>query len=102
MGTTDRDSIEQFVRAVADSSVSRRELMKRAAALGLSVPAAGAVLGMQVFGVNAQAPEPSGKLDRFDVGRAGHARELEGVQHRRPSDPAQRAGSAPQPRSGHQ
>ena len=62
MGTTDRDSIDQFVRAVADSSVSRRELMKRATALGISVPAAGAVLGMQVFGVNAQTPEPSGKL----------------------------------------
>ena len=31
---------------------------------------------------------------RLDVGRAGHAGELEGLQHRRPSDPAQRPGGA--------
>jgi peptide/nickel transport system substrate-binding protein len=64
MVTTDRESINQFIRAVADSRVSRRELMKRASALGLTVPAAGAILGWQTYGVNAQTPvgQPAGKL----------------------------------------
>ena len=62
MGTTEKERMDEFVRAVADSSVSRRELMKRAAALGVSIPAVGTVLGMQVLGVNAQTPEPTGKV----------------------------------------
>jgi peptide/nickel transport system substrate-binding protein len=62
MSRIDKEGLEQFVRDVADRNVSRRGLMKRAAAIGLSVPAAGAVLQTQVFGVDAQAAEPTGKL----------------------------------------
>lgn len=62
MGATNREGIEEFVRAVGDRNVSRRDLMKRASALGLSAPAIGAVLGAQVYGVNAQAAEPTGKI----------------------------------------
>lgn len=62
MSTIDKEGLEQFVRDVADRSVSRRELMKRAAVIGLSVPAAGAVLQTQIFGADAQAAEPTGKL----------------------------------------
>jgi peptide/nickel transport system substrate-binding protein len=64
MGTIDRQGIDAFLCAVGDSSVSRRELMRRAAALGISIPAAGAVTGVQVLGVNAQTPaaEPTGKI----------------------------------------
>ncbi|MCC6792419.1 MAG: hypothetical protein IT336_12080, partial [Thermomicrobiales bacterium] len=62
MSTIDKQGLEQFVRDVADRNVSRRDLMKRAAVIGLSVPAVGAVLQTQVFGVDAQAAEPTGKL----------------------------------------
>ena len=62
MSNIDKADIEQFVQDVADRSVSRRELMKRAAVIGLSVPAVGAVLQARVSGVNAQSAEPTGKL----------------------------------------
>jgi peptide/nickel transport system substrate-binding protein len=57
-----RYAIDRFMRDVADASISRRELMRRGTALGLSIPAAGSILGMQVIGANAQATEPTGKL----------------------------------------
>ena len=62
MSTIDKEGLELFIRDVADRTVSRRDLMKRAAVIGLSVPAAGAVLQTHVFGVDAQAAEPTGKL----------------------------------------
>jgi len=62
MWTIDKEGLEQFVRDVADRHVSRRDLMKRAAVIGLSVPAAGTMLQTRVSGVNAQATEPTGKL----------------------------------------
>ncbi|MEJ7786183.1 MAG: ABC transporter substrate-binding protein, partial [Solirubrobacteraceae bacterium] len=62
MSNIDKADIEQFVQDVADRSVSRRELMKRATVIGLSVPAVGAVLQARVSGVNAQSAEPTGKL----------------------------------------
>ena len=62
MWTIDKEGLEQFVRDVADRNVSRRDLMKRAAVIGLSVPAAGTMLQTRVSGVNAQATEPTGKL----------------------------------------
>ncbi|MEA2598505.1 MAG: peptide/nickel transport system substrate-binding protein, partial [Thermomicrobiales bacterium] len=62
MAKPDKEVLEQFVRDVADRNVSRRDLMKRAAAIGLAAPAAGAVLQTRVVGVDAQATEPTGKL----------------------------------------
>jgi peptide/nickel transport system substrate-binding protein len=62
MARRNRYAIDRFMRDVADSSISRRELMRRGAALGLSIPAAGAILGTQISGVSAQAAEPTGKL----------------------------------------
>jgi len=62
MGATNREGIDEFLRAVGDRTVSRRDLMKRASALGLSVPAMRVVLGAQVYGVSAQAAEPTGKI----------------------------------------
>ncbi len=49
------------MRDVADRRVSRRDLVKRAAAVGLAVPAVG-VLGRVSSGVAAQGSEPTGKL----------------------------------------
>ncbi len=57
-----REDIDLFLHDVADKNVSRRSLMKKAAALGISIPAAGAILQTQFSGVNAQAAEPTGKL----------------------------------------
>src|SRR5829696_1705814 len=62
MSTIDKEGLEQYIRDVADRDVSRRDLLKKAAALGLAVPAVGAVLQARVFGVDAQATEPTGKL----------------------------------------
>jgi peptide/nickel transport system substrate-binding protein len=62
MANPDKECIEQFVRDVADRSVSRRDLMTRAAAIGLAAPVAGMVLQARIDGVDAQAAEPTGKL----------------------------------------
>ena len=58
----DKDALEQFVRDVADRTLSRRDLMQRAAVIGLSVPVAGVALQTAMSGVDAQATEPTGKL----------------------------------------
>ncbi len=53
--------VEQLMRDVADRRVSRRDLVKRAAAVGLVVPAVG-VLGRVSHRAAAQGSQPTGKV----------------------------------------
>jgi peptide/nickel transport system substrate-binding protein len=54
--------VERLMRDVADRRVSRRDLAKRAAALGLAVPAAGGLLRIPGGAAARQAAEPAGTL----------------------------------------
>lgn len=54
------DTIDRLMQDVADANVSRRDLLRRAAALGVSIPALAVVA--RSHGVAAQAAEPAGQL----------------------------------------
>ncbi|MDP9358138.1 MAG: hypothetical protein M3Q71_05440 [Chloroflexota bacterium] len=54
--------VEQLMRDVADRRVSRRDLVKRAAAVGLAVPAAGVLGRTPTRQAAAQGSQPTGKL----------------------------------------
>ncbi|HET8521746.1 MAG TPA: ABC transporter substrate-binding protein [Thermomicrobiales bacterium] len=60
MARPDPEAVDRLMRAVADNRVSRRQLVKQAAALGLAVPAISVLLRQQ--GAVAQAAEPTGKI----------------------------------------
>ena len=58
---TNNEAIEDLVRMVGDSRYSRRDLAKRAAALGLAAPAVG-LAARGAWRASAQGTEPAGKL----------------------------------------
>jgi len=63
MARSETDGVQKLLRDVADRRVSRRELVKRAAAVGVAVPAAGVVFrGTSGGRAVAQGAEPTGKL----------------------------------------
>ncbi len=98
---TNDEAIEDLVRMVGDTRFSRRDLAKRAAALGLAAPAVG-LAARGTWTAAAQGTEPTGKLVISMSVEPDTLENWKAYQHRRPPDPAQRAGSAAQPRSRHQ
>ena len=102
MARSELRPIDQFIADAAAGKMTRRQLMPRGAALGLSASAIGMALRGAPEAALAQAAEPSRPDRDLAVGGAGDARELERLQPRRAPGPAQHLRGAAQPRSGHQ